>query len=80
MRRRPVRKDLSPITLFYLSLLFWEIVQGIAWIINIEWIQRGRVVMGESCVAQGMSYISFSTYSTRYDIHISLIFSDPQTT
>ena len=39
-----------------MSLLFFDIVQGLAWIINIEWIQRGRVVMGESCVAQGMSY------------------------
>jgi hypothetical protein len=72
MRRR--RENISPITLFYLSLLFWDVVQGMAWTISIQWIQTGRIVIGQSCVAQGMSSVPFSTSSTKIPSLIFLLF------
>lgn len=51
-----------PITLFYLVLLFWEFLQSIAWLLSIQWIHQGAVVMGTCCVTQGILRVSFLSH------------------
>jgi hypothetical protein len=47
-------KDIFPITVFYLALLFWDVVQSIGCIVNLEWIQRGQIAKGNFCVTQAI--------------------------
>jgi hypothetical protein len=46
-------QKLRPIGLFYLLLISWELVQGIAWSINARWYALGGVEMGTTCITQG---------------------------
>jgi hypothetical protein len=52
------RQPIHTITVFYLVLLFWDVLIGINFTINIQWIQRGGVKMGDACVAQGIAPFS----------------------
>ena len=46
-------QKLRPIGLFYLLLISWESVQGIAWSINARWYVLGGVEMSTTCITQG---------------------------
>jgi hypothetical protein len=46
-------RGISPIKIFYMSLLFWDVIIGCGSMLNIRWIQRGQIMTGEYCVAQG---------------------------
>ena len=58
-KMRSQQKAILPITVFYLALLFWDIIQAIGCIANLQWIQSGQIVTGDFCVAQGMSLVNF---------------------
>jgi hypothetical protein len=57
--------DIRAITLFYISLLFWGIFQGMGWVTGILWIQEKRIKMGGYCVAQGTPLVSFRVLDAR---------------
>jgi len=47
-------EPIHTITIFYLALLFWDVLIGINFTINIQWLYNGAVVMGDACVAQAV--------------------------
>jgi len=47
-------EPIHTITVFYLVLLFWDVLIGINFTINIHWLRNGAVVMGDACIAQAV--------------------------
>ena len=48
------RQAIHPISVFYLCLLFWDIIIGLGWIVSVRWILRGQIETGAYCVTQGI--------------------------
>jgi hypothetical protein len=48
------RQGITPIKIFYLWLLFWDVIQGCSSMLNIQWVQRGQIVVGTVCMGQAI--------------------------
>jgi hypothetical protein len=68
-------QPIHTITVFYLVLLFWDVLIGINITINIRWLQNGAVVMGDACIAQGVE----SIYPASLLRILTLVFSGSET-